>query len=115
MSLPLFTPPLAPSASGTLHKIMVRSRAVMFGDGYEQRAENGINSRPRGGQWQWVLDQADADTLVSFLSTNAVTGFRYTFPGDTERKWRVEGEIDIACPGGALRSVSVQVKEIFDQ
>ena len=116
MSLPLFVPAFAPSVNGTSYRVAVQHRLVVFGDGYEQRAEDGINSRSRGGQWSWaVLEQDDADDIVDFLSDNAVTGFRYTFPGDSERNWRVDGSIDVTAPSGNLRTVSVQVREIFDQ
>ena len=115
MSLPLFTPVMSPSANSTSHKFNVQQRLVMFGDGYEQRAEGGINTRPRSGQWSWsVLEPDDADDILDFLSDNAITGFRYTCPGDSERNWRVDGSIDVSFSTGNLRAVSVQVKEIFD-
>lgn len=115
MTLPLFVPAVAPAVNGTSYRVSVRQRLIVFGDGYEQRAEDGINSRPRSGQWSWsTLDQDDADDIVDFLSDNAVTGFRYTFPGDSERNWRVDGSIDVTAPSSDLRDVSVQIKEIFD-
>lgn len=115
MSLPLFVPVMSPSANGTSYKAGVQQRLVAFGDGYEQRAEDGLNTRPRSCQWSWTaLDSDDADDILDFLSDNAVTGFRYTFPGDSERNWRVDGSIDVSFPTGNLRAVSVQVKEIFD-
>lgn len=116
MSLPLFVPAYAPSVTGTSYQVALLLRLVFFGDGYEQRTEDGINTRPRVGQWSWAaLEQDDADDIIEFLSDNAITGFRYTFPGDIQRNWRLNGPIDMTAPSGNLRAVSVQVKEIFDQ
>lgn len=116
MALTLFTPPSPPHAQGSSQTIQVRSRAVQFGDGYEQRAEDGtINNRPRAMTWQWsALEEVDADDIVDFLVTYAVLGFRYAMPGDVERNYKVDGQISIGYPSGEVRSISVGVKEIFD-
>lgn len=116
MALPLFVPALSPSVSGTSNEIAVRARSVKFGDGYEQRAEDGINTRPRSGRWSWgLLSSSDADDIADFLSDNALTGFRYTFPTEsTERNYKVSAAITRNYLGGDLQSLSVQVEEIFD-
>lgn len=115
MALNLFVPAIAPSTGSSVN-VLVRKREVSFGDGYEQRAEDGtINNRPRVMQWTWpALTESDADTIVDFLSDNAVLGFRYTLPGDVERNYKVGSQITIGYPAGELRSVSVDIKEIFD-
>lgn len=115
MSLPLFSPSSAPSARGTSSDIQIRQRSAKFGDGYEQRVEDGINSRVIKGQWQWdAMLIADADAIVVFLSANALTGFRYTLPSEsTELNYKVTG-ITINHLGSGLKTVSAQVEQIFD-
>lgn len=116
MALTLFVPPYNPTVSGTTVEVAVRARTVQFGDGYEQRAEDGINTRPRSGRWYWAgLTDEEADDLVDFLETYALIGFRYTFPAElTERNYKVTGSMSRSYLPGGLQSLSVDVKEIFD-
>jgi len=65
-----------------------RMLAAQFGDGYAQRAQNGINSNPQS--WSLVFSSiapADADAIDTFLATQAgVTPFDWTTPkGDALR------------------------------
>lgn len=115
MALPLFVPAISPTSRGTSHEISIRQRSAKFGDGYEQRAEDGINSRAVAGRWQWdALSSAAADAIVTFLSANALTGFRYTFPTEsTERNYKASG-ITRSYLGAGLQSITVQVEQIFD-
>ena len=115
MTLPLFVPPLSPTVSSQIG-IRVNAKRVQFGDGYVQRQEHAVNSRKRVANWQWsLLSDADTETLVTFLTDNAVTGFRYTFPNETtERQYMVTGDIQVSPASGFLNEVSVQVEEIFD-
>lgn len=60
-----------------------RTLAIKFGDGYEQRAADGLN--PDLQSWQLTFDPipvADADTIEAFFETNAtaVTPFTWTPP-----------------------------------
>lgn len=115
MSLPVLAPPFAPSTSGTTRRIGVRQRAIQFSDGYEQRGENGLNSRPRSATWTWkALTWDEAKSIETFLEGNAITGFRYALPDDSERTWRVDGEIEVGYPTSFRNSLTVQVREIFD-
>lgn len=115
MALPLLVPAQNPSV-GSTNDVSVRERAARYGDGYEQRGENGINSRPISGRWTWqAMESADADDLVAFLSDNAITGFRYTFPGEAaERNYRVVGNISRSYVSETLQGISVQIEQIFD-
>ncbi len=116
MPLPLFSPAMAPTPFGTSNKVGVRQRLLSFGDGYEQRSEDGLNARPRSGQWTWaMLEPADAQAIIDFMSANALTGFRYTFPDEAvEIKYRIVGDIEAVYPNGVQRSVTIQVRQIFD-
>ncbi len=114
MPLPLLVPPKQPTAPAT-GAINIHAKAIAFGEGYEQREEGGLNSRRRTQSWAWRhLSQSEYDTLVGFLSDNAVSGFRYAFPGDTERRWKVVDKIDWEQRRDNRYTVTVEVKEIFD-
>lgn len=56
-----------------------RLREASFGDGYVQRAPDGINNRPQ--KWELSFDDVDdveADSMIAFLRThNGVTPFNY--------------------------------------
>lgn len=55
---------------GTTLEEEPRTRSARFGDGYEQRAPDGINNRPQS--WVGVFDGVDdavADEMIDFLRT----------------------------------------------
>lgn len=90
-------------------------RRVAFGDGYEQTAADGINYQRRRLRLIWNnMRQSDANTIVSFLKTNAISGFQYQFPGDTNRQWRIMGDISDDPDTAVTRRVSAEIVEIFD-
>lgn len=61
-----------------------------FGDGYVQRAADGINVNPQS--WSLTFSgrsDAEADAIESFLNTQlAVTAFDWTPPGKSSAKFR---------------------------
>lgn len=72
-----------------------RLRRARFGDGYEQRSPDGINSLAQ--QWEYFaedVDDAIAQEMVSFLRTHGVAGFNYVPMWHTAairvvcRRWR---------------------------
>ncbi len=66
-----------------------RIRSVRFGDGYEQRAADGLNSdmRKRGLSFT-ARSTSEAAAILSFLETQGgVASFDYTHPGDSSRKY----------------------------
>lgn len=73
---------IAPSFSASC-KRAPRTLGIRFGDGYEQRAEDGLN--PDLQAWQLTFANVlveDADTIESFFTTNAahITPFVWTPP-----------------------------------
>lgn len=54
----------------------------VFGDGYEQRAEDGINSLPEAWDLQFLSrDQAEGDAIDAFFAARkGVTYFQWTTP-----------------------------------
>ena len=82
-------------SAGTSLEEEPRIRSSKFGDGYEQRAPDGINAQ--GQNWPMVFDGVDnaiADDMVAFLRANGIAGFNYVPLWETAavrvicRKWR---------------------------
>lgn len=117
MTLPMFIPPLDPAPQGTGYKINIKARRWSYSDGYEQRGEKGLNSRPRTATLVWpIVEEADANTIAGFLETNAVTGFRYAISLGGVHQWKVDENsgVDVNYGDGGLCRVSVNIVEIFD-
>ena len=110
-----FTPALAPSYGSNFDK---EPRVLMakFGDGYTQRAGDGININPVKGTLIFdslTVDQAD--DIEEFLDARrAVEAFLYTLPRDASpRKLR--------CPKWSRKpiqpgsdSITMEYEEVFD-
>ncbi|UCV26804.1 phage tail protein [Ferribacterium limneticum] len=89
--------------------------SAKFGDGYEQRAEDGINSvRSR---WNLVFSKrtlADVNAMSAFLRLKkGAEPFDWAPPGETARKfkcvgWRRVLSTDTDC------SLSCTLEEVFD-
>lgn len=63
-----------------------------FGDGYTQRAADGLNSMRREWDVSWTnLTLAEKNTLITFFEAQqGYKSFFWTAPGDTaQRKWTV--------------------------
>jgi phage-related protein len=85
-----FTPSVDPSASGTSKDTVAQVKRAEFGDGYSQRARDGLNSVKRTVTLSWdALTTAEADALESFFETQAGADlFTYTLPQEsTAYKW----------------------------
>lgn len=94
-----------------------RVKIAQFGDGYEQRAVDGINARPRTFSLSWpALDATDKDTARNFLvARNGWEAFNWTPPGEGS-------SIKVKCPrwtvqrrSGPWWYISVTFIEVFDQ
>ena len=61
---------------------------AQYGDGYEQRLQDGINTRGLTVTAIWgALTHADADTIVAFFEARAgVEPFTYTMPPSSRRR-----------------------------
>lgn len=115
MALETFAPPVAPGV-GTGRDITADVFEATYGDGYRQRAANGVNPTRRTVTLVWdALRQADALAIVAFLEPKLkVDAFLYAvYPETTERKWTAQTlqptEID-----PLVSSLTVQLREEFD-
>jgi phage-related protein len=81
MTLPIFTPPYQPSY-GTILKPEVKVLRADFGDGYTQRAADGINNLRLKLELGWeYLTPANADVIINFLEARGGwQAFRWAAP-----------------------------------
>ena len=77
-----------PDTGATLSK-EPRVRKAQFGDGYEQRAPDGLNANLQKRALSFSgRSLAECDAIASFLDAQAgVTAFYYTHPRDIQRLW----------------------------
>ncbi len=81
---------------GSTEERSPRLRAVQFGEGYEQRAADGLNNdmRKRGLSFTG-RSAAESAAIAAFLEARGgVSSFDYAHPGDSSRKyvcktWRI--------------------------
>lgn len=103
-----------PSA-GTAPEINFRTKTVKFGDGYEQRAPDGINSVSK--RWNIVFENikaTDAKTITDFLETKkGSTSFTWTPPAP----WNTEIRVKCAEPPMFIFAgpVAGRLTAIFEQ
>lgn len=64
-------------------------RAAQFGDGYEQVAENGINSTAIQVPMKHTGAEAEVDAVRDFLLAHTVKAFIITPPGEEKGLYRV--------------------------
>lgn len=67
-----------------------RIRTASFGDGYQQRISFGLNQNPKQYDLEFILRDADVNTIEAFLDARAAdcTSFNWTPPDSaTSYKW----------------------------
>ena len=64
-------------------------RAAQFGDGYEQGADNGINSTAIQVPMKFVGKDTEANEIRAFLLAHIVKAFIITPPGEEKGLYRV--------------------------
>lgn len=92
---------------------------AQFGDGYMQRAGDGINDKQE--KWDIMYDnltQANRDSLWVFIDqVKMFDVIEWTAPGDlAEKKWIIDPETDIReqALAGAIYSVAFTLRRNFD-
>ncbi len=109
-----FSPPKAPTV-GSQRRTTARILEAQFGDGYSQRAGDGLNSVEDAFSLVWnALSEAEADTITDFFEARGGwEAFDWTPPGEVAaRKFRC-GEWTRDWDG-AMRRVTANFAEVFD-
>lgn len=95
-----------------------RIKAVQYGNGYSQRAKDGINNVQDAWNITYrSLSSTDYTTLMNALNTYAATGdhFTWTAPIDTvSKKWILSESVAISKPSGNYYTVSFTLTQVFD-
>lgn len=115
MTTPTFTPARAPSIGGVQKDIQYKIREAEFGDGYSQRAADGINNKRVTFQLQWkALNKTHADAIEAFLDARrGVQAFYYTVPDDVQRKYICKN-FNRPQAHGKADSISATFVQVFD-
>lgn len=90
MALVTFAPTENPSSPIEV-TVTPRVRVAEFGDGYNQRTGDGINTMRENVNLRWdSIRSSVADTIITFFEARAgVELFYYTIPGSvTQKKYR---------------------------
>jgi phage-related protein len=92
-----------------------RTITAKFGDGYEQRAADGINVRPR--KWSLKFENrsnTDRDTVLTFFRThNAVTAFDWTPPEGAAGKFVCRAWQNVPVQYN-LNTITAVFEEVFE-
>lgn len=90
-------------------------KVAKFGDGYSQRALDGLNYQERTATLVWpALTQAQFDEINDWFDDHSAEAFDYAIPPeDTELRWiwltKTPGWAD-----AINRSLSVNIERVFD-
>jgi len=110
-----FTPTRTPEVSSS-SQTSYRTHLAQFGDGYEQRIADGINTRRLRVTLQWrTLTSTEADQIEAFFRLQGGwKRFDYTLPWESSpRKWRLESHAR-GTPDQNIYSVTADLAEVFD-
>jgi Phage-related protein len=121
MTLLTFTPPVAPSPNSQ-KSVQPRVLKVDFGDGYGQRAADGLNSRPAVWDLKWdALTTAQAAAIETFLADRGGYEAFWWTPPDAATPLKFTGDSWTRTPVvGAERleerrfSMTAKFTQVFD-
>lgn len=102
----------APGATKTINP---KVRSAQFGDGYNQRVGDGINTMPRVWDVSFTRKEADIDLVDAFLTARAgVESFIWTPPEGTQGIFKCTSWAR-SLPTVAVQSISAQFIEVFGE
>ena len=101
---------------GAQVQIKPRVRAVAFGDGYEQRQGDGINSQPQVWTLQWQnRDNTETANIKQFLALRAgVEAFDWAPPNEETTIRVVCREWSVSSVRFNLNNVSATFTQVFE-
>ena len=88
-----------------------------FGDGYSQRAANGINSLKDSWDLEWVLNDTDKDTLIAFFEARGGhESFGWTPSSeDTEKMWTCRSWNRSYIESDDVFKITATLKQCYDK
>ena len=100
---------------GASQDITPKVNTAKFGDGYEQRTRNGINTKPR--EWSLTFNKvsSEIDKIETFLSNRGgVESFDWTPPRGSSGKWLCSSW-QRSIPSPAYDSLTCKFSEVFGE
>ena len=92
-----------------------RFKEAVFGDGYEQAAEDGINTNPATWNLSFSnITNAQAESIIGFFETNKtwITSFDWTSPRGVAGKYKCK-TFDEGFDTFGTRQVTATFQEVF--
>jgi phage-related protein len=110
-----FTPPVQPDW-GLTRSYKPRVLKAEFGDGYAQRAADGINNNPVTLAARWThLSESEKDAVVNFfVARKGFEAFNYTYEDEGTSKTYVCEEWSYAHVDADGYVVDATFREVFD-
>jgi phage-related protein len=114
MPLLTFAPTVGPSV-GSGSTLAPRVLRAEFGDGYNQRIGDGINTVPENWSLRWgPLNVTQMTEIWTFLKARAgAEAFLWTPPGLTQARYVCPAS-DRSTIDGLLWSISAEFEQVFD-
>lgn len=111
-ALPLSTAISQASSGGT----EFRSIETVYGNGYSQRAPDGINNSVASWEVSWENVTADEFSTITTAieAAKGVDYFTWQAPGDAASKKWVVGKYSKQAMSGNIYTVSCSLKQVFD-
>jgi phage-related protein len=117
MTIATFIPPVNPSYA-TQSSVSIKIKNIQYGNGYEQRARDGINNVQKRYKLAFEnITQSQLTTIRDFVITNAgVEAFYYSVPGldATLTLYRTNGDTEIQNMANNIYSISFEIMQVFD-
>lgn len=100
---------------GATNEVKPKVFRVDFGDGYEQRIANGINTKPRMWSLVFTKTKANIDDIEAFLEDRgAVESFDWTPPRGSAGKWICDSW-KRGIPNAGYDTLTASFREVFGE
>lgn len=111
-----FSPPIQPSQNGTGKKIKPRVLMAEFGDGYEQRIGDGLNTIRREVALQFEALTTDQKNTIetNLIDWAGQESFYYTLPDESVQGRYVCSEWSVDPVGPGFWAMTLTLREVFD-
>ncbi len=112
----VFTPDVTPSQNSTSKSTSASVNKAQFGDGYSQRARDGLNSISRSVTlgWEYLTYDQASDLDDFFDAHGGDEAFLYQLSGDSVQRMWTCASWKNGYAGGVAGSYSANLTEVFD-
>lgn len=117
MPIPTFTPPAtAPLDPGARRSNKPKVLMAQFGDGFAQRARDGLNNNPLRRDFSWSnLTKEEAEAIDEFfLARRGEQSFYYQKPDESRVRAYICPEWEVTHVAYSVYNVTASFVEVFD-